>query len=94
MKGFGCRPHTAVPRTPEAGVRKPPREETAVEERMAMPRALTYRDLTVVVVVRQHNFSAMARTLLMVENNCCIMCNFKELRVAKIAHISTSALCA
>jgi hypothetical protein len=45
-------------------------------------------------VICQHNFCVMARTLLMVENSFCIMCNFKELRVAKIAHISTSALSA
>ena len=30
----------AVPRTPRAGVRKPPGEETALGERAAVPRAL------------------------------------------------------
>ena len=40
MKGFGCRPVMAVPRTAVAGVRKPPREETAVGERMVVQRAL------------------------------------------------------
>jgi hypothetical protein len=29
-----------VPRTPRAGVRKPPREETALGERAAVPRSL------------------------------------------------------
>ena len=78
-----------------AVVRKPPMKETALGERGAVPRALIYRDLTLAAaVICQHNFCVMARTLLMVENSFCIMCNFKELRVAKIAHISTSALCA
>ena len=35
-----CRPRPAVPRTPAAGVRKPPGEETAMGERVAVPRAL------------------------------------------------------
>jgi hypothetical protein len=35
-----CRPVMAVPRTAVAGVRKPPREETAVGERMVVQRAL------------------------------------------------------
>jgi len=78
-----------------AVVRKPPMKETALGERVAVPRALIYRGLTLAAaVICQHNFCVMARTLLMVENSFCIMCNFKELRVAKIAHISTSALCA
>src|SRR5437870_9866494 len=42
VKGFGCRPLTAVPRTPAAGVRKPPREETAIRSAIAVPR---YGDL-------------------------------------------------
>src|SRR6266536_1034167 len=29
VKVFGCRPMMTAPRTPRAGVRKPPREETA-----------------------------------------------------------------
>ena len=29
VKVFGCRPMTAVPHAPGAGVRKPPRDETA-----------------------------------------------------------------
>ena len=40
VKGFGCRPCTAVGRTLAAGVRKPPRKETAMGERAAVPRAL------------------------------------------------------
>ena len=76
-------------------VRKPPMKETALGEHGAVPRALIYRGLTLAAaVICQHNFCAMARTLLMVEKSFCIMCNFKELRVAKIPHISTSALCA
>ena len=78
-----------------AVVRKPPMKETARGECVAVPRALIYRGLTLAAaVICEHNFCVMARTLLMVENSFCIMCNFKELRVAKIAHISTSALCA
>jgi hypothetical protein len=78
-----------------AVVRKPPMKETAPGERVAVPRALIYRGLTLAAaVICQHNFCVMARTLLMVENSFCIMCNFKELRVAKIPHISTSALSA
>ena len=32
MKVFGCRPATCLTRAPAAGVRKPPREETAESE--------------------------------------------------------------
>jgi hypothetical protein len=31
VKGFGCRPMKVVPRRTAAGVRKPPREETALK---------------------------------------------------------------
>jgi hypothetical protein len=59
-------------------------KETALGECGAVPRALIYRGLTLAAaVICQHNFCVMARTLLMVENSFCIMCNFKELRVAK-----------
>jgi hypothetical protein len=55
-----------------AVVRKP-----ALGERVAVPRALTYRGLTLAAaVICEHNFCVMARTLLMVENSFCIMCNF------------------
>ena len=40
VKGFGCRPLAAVRRAPAAGVRKPPRKETAMGEGAAVPRAL------------------------------------------------------
>jgi hypothetical protein len=55
---------------------------------------LSYGDLTAVGLDREHNFSDMARTLLMGESNFLLPCDFKGLRVAKTAHISTSALCA
>jgi hypothetical protein len=71
---------------------KTPYKETAMGERVAMPRALTYQDLTVVAVIRQYNCCIMARKLRLVENDFCILCNFNELRVVKIPHISTSAL--
>jgi hypothetical protein len=38
-------------------------KETAMGERAAVPRALTYQDLTVVAAIRQHNFCVMARKL-------------------------------
>ena len=38
-------------------------------ERAAVPRALSYQDLTVVAAIRQHNFCVMARKLRLVEND-------------------------
>jgi hypothetical protein len=67
-------------------------KETAMRERVAVLRALTYQDLTVVAAIRQHNFCVMARKLRLVENDFCILCGFNELRVVKIPHISTSTL--
>ena len=94
-EGFRMTAHRDDAACTGAVVRKPPMKETALGERVAVPRALIYRGLTLAAaVICQHNFCVMARTLLRVENSFCIMCNFKELRVAKIAHISTSALCA
>jgi hypothetical protein len=90
-EGFRMTAHRDDSACTGAVVRKPPMKETALGERVAVPRALIYRGLTLAAaVICQHNFCVMARTLLMVENSFCIMCNFKELRVAKIAHISTS----
>jgi hypothetical protein len=74
-----------------AVVRKPPVKETAMGERAAVPRALTYRDLTVVAAIRQHNFCVM-RENCEVENDFCILCSFNELRIMKMPHISTSRL--
>ena len=54
-------------------------------ERVELLRALTYRDLAAVAVVSQHNFTVMARTLRMVENDFGLSCNFNELGVAKRA---------
>jgi len=53
---------------------------------------LTYGDLTGVGLERKYNFSDLARTLLMGEINFRLPCDFKELCVVKITHISTSAL--
>ena len=75
-----------------AVVRKPPVKETAMGERVAVTRALTYQNLTVVAAIRQHNFCVMARKLRLVENDFGILCSFNELRVVKIPHISTSTL--
>src|SRR5216683_1014076 len=75
-----------------AGVRKPPREETAGgRARWCVTR---YGDLTAVVPECEYNFCDMARTLRMGENTFRRPCNFKELRVVKRAHITTWALCA
>src|SRR5450755_563625 len=52
VKGFGCRPRPAVPRTPAAGVRKPPGEETAMGERIAVPRHLWGFDCAVKVACK------------------------------------------
>jgi hypothetical protein len=78
-----------------AGVRKPPREETAGG--VARWRVRRYGDLTAVVPECEHNFCDIARTLRMGEmgeNAFRRSCNFKELGVAKRAHIATFALCA
>ena len=40
VKGFGCRPRRTVRRTLAAGVRKPPGEETAMWERVAVAQRL------------------------------------------------------
>src|SRR6266705_5474606 len=68
-----------------AGVRKPPREETAGgRARWCVTR---YGDLTAVVPECEYNFCDMARTLRMGENTFRRPCNFKELCVVKRAHI-------
>jgi len=68
-----------------AGVRNPPREETAgCRARCCVRR---YGDLTAVVPECEYNFCDMARTLRMGENAFRHPCNFKELRVVKRAHI-------
>ena len=92
VKVCGCRPHDGGAAHTGAGVRKPPKEETAGGvERLCVRR---YGDLTAVVPECEHNFCDMARTLRMGENTFRLPCNFKELRVVKRAHIATFALCA
>jgi len=73
-----------------AGVRKPPKEETAG----CVARWCVRRYLAAVVPECRHNFCDMARTLRMGENTFRRPCDFKELRVVKMAHIATFALCA
>src|SRR3979411_2959140 len=92
VKVCGCRPHDGGAAHTGAGVRKPPREETAGCR--ARCRVRRYGDLTAVVPECEYNFCDMARTLGMGENAFRHPCNFKELRVVKRAHISTCALCA
>jgi hypothetical protein len=93
VKGFGCRPFAKrcdKHRWPasESLQRRKPRWGNVWQCRVR------YVDLTTVGLERAHNFSDMARTLLMGESNFLLPCDFKELRVAKRAHISTSALSA
>jgi len=72
-----------------AVVRKPPVKETALGERGAVDLsgldACCCRHLPAQLLRYGTNVADGGKQLL---------CNFKELRVAKIAHISTSALCA
>jgi hypothetical protein len=77
-------------RVPGAGVRKPPMEETAGG--VARRRVRRYGDLAGSEC--EYNFCDMARTLRMGENAFRRSCNFKELGVVKMAHITTCALCA
>src|SRR6266852_4986803 len=82
-EGFRMTAHRDDAACTGAVVRKPPMKETALGERGAVPRALIYRGLTLAAaVICQHNFCIMARTLLTGGKQLCIMCNFKELRVA------------
>jgi hypothetical protein len=92
VKVCGCRPHDGGAAHTGAGVRKPPKEETAGG--VARSRVRRYGDLAAVVPECEYNFCDMARTLRMGENTFRRPCNFKELRVAKRAHITTCALCA
>src|SRR3981081_1580110 len=92
VKVCGCGPHAGGGAHAGAGVRNPPREETAGG--VVKWRVRRYRDLTAVVPECEHNFCDMARTLRMGENTFRRPCNFKELRVVKRAHITTCALCA
>src|SRR4030088_3346707 len=81
VKVCGCRPHDGGGAHTGAGVRKPPREETAgCRARCCVRR---YGDLTAVVPECEYNFCDMARTLRMGENAFRHPCNFKELRVVK-----------
>src|ERR1700716_134435 len=66
VKVCGCRPHDGGAAHTGAGVRKPPREETAGCR--ARCRVRRYGDLTAVVPECEYNFCDMARTLRMGEN--------------------------
>src|SRR5258708_596429 len=83
VKVFGCRPHEGGATHTGAGVRKPPKEETAGG--VAWWRVRRYGDLAAVVPECRYNFCDMARTLRMGENTFRRPCNFKELRVVKRA---------
>ena len=66
VKVCGCRPHEGGAARTGAGVRKPPREETAGG--VVRWRVRRYGDLTAVVPECEYNFCDMARTLRMGEN--------------------------
>ena len=69
-------------------------KETALGERVVVPRGF---DLSGLDGCRRHPVAQLFRygmNVANVENDFRILCVFKELRVAKIAHISTFALCA
>ena len=63
VKVFGCRPHEGGATHTGAGVRKPPKEETAGG--VAWWRVRRYGDLAAVVPEYEYNFCDMARTLRM-----------------------------
>ena len=65
-----------------AVVRKPPKKETAMRERVRMPQALSYFCLE-----RLHNFEMSARVLPMGEFSFCSARDFNDLRFAEIAHL-------
>jgi hypothetical protein len=87
---YSARHPRCQPRAPAAGVRKAPRHEIAVGVGGAANS--TYGDLTGIGSEREYNFLDLARPLLNGESNFRVACDFKELDVAKIAQISTSAL--
>src|SRR5882757_3755018 len=89
VKVCGCRPHECGAARTGAGVRKPPREETAGGGEM--PRVRRYGDLTAVVPDCEHNLCDMARTLRMGDHDFRRPCNFKDLRVVKRAHLTPCA---
>jgi hypothetical protein len=64
-----------------AVVRKPPKNEPAMGERVLVPRALSYVGLEC-----RYNFGVMARILLNGEFAFCPIHDFNELSMTKIAH--------
>src|ERR1700674_3754774 len=97
VKVCGCRPHEGGAAHTGAGVRKPPKEETAGG--VARSRVRRSGDLAAVVPECEYNFCDMARTLRMGENTFRRPCNFKELRVAKgqilqlVRYVPDGSLC-
>ena len=65
-----------------AVVRKPPKKETAVRERVRMPQALSDFCLE-----RLHNFEMSARVLLMGKFLFCSVSDFNDLPFAEISHL-------
>ena len=101
VKVFGCRPLANVRRTPAAGVRKPPREETAVGGRRRcgalwrIERDTKIRSEAIFNGCQPRIRAQLGRygtILLNGESNFLAVCDFKGLHVAKRAHWTTSAL--
>jgi hypothetical protein len=91
VKIFGCRPHATMSLAPAAGVRKSPKEETAGKGYVCV--ATRYNGALAAAFGRQrgHNFNDVARVLLNGDLMFRLVSDFKELRVAKIAHPTTLA---
>ena len=91
---------TTVPRTPRAGVRKPPREEIAGRDTCcgALYGKIDARKfkfgtswMSAAGLECMRNFDVMARMLLNGDLSFLALCDFNELRVAKIARSATPA---
>src|SRR4029077_6680457 len=81
VQGFGCRPSTAVQRSPAAGVRKPPRNEPAgIVQRGC--RALHYGDLSYAISVRAGARSRWRRLMSLADSSSSACWSRLSLRVA------------
>src|SRR5712672_1252612 len=87
-----CRPHEGGAARSGAGVRKPPREETAGG--VARWRVRRYGDLAAVVPECEYNFCDMARTLRMGENTFRRPCKFQRVtRCKKGTYFNLCVMC-
>src|SRR5712672_4821328 len=92
VKVCGSRPHEGGAARSGAGVRKPPREETAGG--VARWRVRRYGDLAAVVPECEYNFCDMARTLRMGENTFRRPCKFQRVtRCKKGTYYNLCVMC-